>query len=361
MEYLDQLLNYDDILDQEKKYQIKTDLYTSIVSQWILPNLDNSVIKKNIFIQQKINPNPLNFKSWISNSINKSNKLNEYVPDDDYNNDFYDVLEELYKFGVIFDIKSEPDNIIQINPNSIVFPICCVGKNRSQYMFYYLKNLQALNSNSNSDELFEVGYPSSADELSVITRYLQSTETKLSNFILSSYSTPYKKDAFSSSISNSFGLTNPDGLTEIPRSVHIFDKVLKYNSPFTSSDIKNYELYKYKTNIYDIFEPKNNLYTKIIVLYIKYFLNPKNLIKMYEINLTKKTNKITYICLSDKSFYNFCLCIREIKKSHPEINLSFIRIVYFGIQDIFQRTSIKNDVLTKYKEKFVNAFQYVLN
>lgn len=360
---MDQLLNLYNLSNQEEKYQKKTELYTSIVSQWILPNPDKSVIKKNISMQQKLNQNPLNFKSWISNSINESNKLNEYTPDEDYGDDFYNVLEELYKFGVVFDIKSEPDYIIQINSNSIVFPICCVGKNRSQYLFYYLKNLQALNTNTNSNKLFEVGYPSSADELSVITNYLQSTQTKTSNYILSSYSTPYKKDVFSSSIFNSFGLTNPDGLIEIPRSIHTFDKVLKYNSPYTSSDIKNFEPYKYKTNICDIFEPNNNLeYAKIIELYIKYYFNPENLIELYKTNLTNKINEIntiTYICLSDKSFYNFCLCIREIKKSHPEINLSFIRIVYFGIQDIFQRSSIKNDVLSKYKKKFVDSFQFV--
>lgn len=99
-------------------------------------------------------------------------------------------------------------------------------------------------------------------------------------------------------------------------------------------------------------------------MYIKYYFNPENLIELYKTNLTNKTNEIniiTYICLSDKSFYNFCLCMKKIKKLHPEINLSFIRIVYFGIQDIFQRSNIKNDVLSKYKEKFINAFQYVLN
>lgn len=354
MEYLDQLLNLDNISNQEK-YQKKSELYESIVSQWILPNPDKSIINANIFTQQKINPNPLNFKSWISNCIDTSNELNEYTPDEKYTNDFYNLLEELYQFGVVFDIKSDPDYIIQINQNSIVFPICCVGKNRSQYMFYYLKNLQALNLNKS----FEVGYPSSADELTAITSYLQSTKTKLSNQVLSSYSTPYKKDVFSSSIFNSFGLTNPDGLTEIPRSVHTFDKILKYNSEYTSLDIKNFEHFKYKVNIFDIFNPINIEYTKIKELYIKYYFNPENLIKLYKDNSKDIIKRITYICLSDKSFYNFCLCMREIKKSHPEINLSFIRIVYFGIQDIFQRTNIKNNVLTKYKEKFVSSFQFV--
>ena len=51
--------------------------------------------------------------------------------------------------------------------------------------------------------------------------------------------------------------------------------------------------------------------------------------------------------------------MKEINKSHPEINLSFIRIVYFGIQDIFQRSSIKDDITKKYKEKFGNLFQFI--
>lgn len=360
MEYLDQLLNPDNISNQEKKYQIKTELYTSIISQWILPNPDKSLVKVNLQLQ--INSNPINFKSWISNSINKSNNYNEYIPDESYTEDFYNVLEELNKFGVVFDIKSEPNYIIQINKDEIVFPICCAGKNRSQYMFYYLKNLQALNSN----ELFEVGYPSSADELSVITSYLQSIKTKTSNNILSSYSTQYKKDLFSSTVSNSFNLTNPDGLREILRSVHTFDKVLKYETPYTPLDIKNFEAYKYKTNIYDIFEPNSKEYTKIKQLYVKYFFNPKNLIMLLKNNLITssqenfaKINRITYICLSDKSFYNFCLCMKEIKKSYPEINLGLIRIVYFGIKDIFQMSNIKDDIITKYREKFVNSFQFV--
>lgn len=358
MEYLDLLLNPDNISNQEKKYKIKTEIYSSIVSQWKLSNPDKSIIKKNISKQQITTPNPLNFKSWISNGIEMTNKLNEYVPDEDYTWDFYDVLEELNQQGVIFDAKFNSDYIIQINQNEIVFPICCVGKNRSQYTFYYLKNLQALNLN----KLFEVGYPSSADELSVITDYLQSKETKISNYILSSYSTPYKKDAFSFTVSNSFNLINPQGIREIPRSVHTFDKILKYQTSYTLSDISNFELSKYKVNMYDIFKPENEEYTKIKELYIKYFFNPENLIKLYNdinMNKIKKINRITYICLSDKSFYNFCLCMREIKKSHPEINLNYIRIVYFGIQDIFQMSNIKDDMVEKYKEKFVNSFQFV--
>lgn len=361
LEYLDLLLNYQTIQNLEKKSIIELELYKSIVSEWVLSNPDKSIIKENILLKQPFTPNPINFKSWISTCIKTSNKLNEYTPDEDYGDDFYNMLEELYNFGIVFDVKSEPDYIIEINPSEIVFPICCVGKNRSQYLFYYLKNLQALNSN----KLFKVGYPASADELTVITDFLQTNSSvkssKLSNSFLSSYFTPYKKDLFSSSISHTFNLTNPDGLTEIPRSVHTFDKFLKYNSSYTSSDIKNFEPYKYNINKFDIFNSINGEYIKIKQLYIKYFLNSNNMIKIINSNSTNKINRITYVCLSDKSFYNFCLCINEIKKKLPQTNLNGIRIVYFGIQDIFQRTSIKNDVLTKYKEKFVNAFQYVLN
>jgi hypothetical protein len=178
---------------------------------------------------------------------------------------------------------------------------------------------------------------------------------------LSSYSTSYKKDTFSSAISNTFCLTNPDGIKEIPRSIHTFDKLLKNQSPYLLSDIKNFEISKYKINIYDIFNSDNNeeSYNKIKKLYIKYFFNPSNLIELSKFNSINKINRITYICLSDKSFYNFCLCMSEVKKKYPELNLSSIRIVYFGIQDIFQRSNIKKTILDEYKEKFMNTFQFI--
>lgn len=343
MEYLDLLLDQDDVKILDKKY--KDEIYNSLVSQWTILEPDKSIIKK--YIHQEQNNDSVNFKSWITAGIKASNKYNEYVQDQVYNENFYNMLMDLYNNGVMFDTKFNPEYIIEIKQNEIVFPICCVGKNRSQYLFYFLKNLQA------HKKSFEVGYPSSADELTVITDHLQAHKKSTQN-VLSSYLTPYKKDAFSSAISYTFNLINPDGIKEITRSVHIFDKILKTSSSYLLSDIKNFETLKYKINNHDLFDPINNEFDdKIKLLYIKYFLNPSNLI---EISRTK-IDRISYVCLSDKSFYNFCLCVGEVKKKYPKMNLNSIRIIYFGIQDIFQRSSIKNDILIKYKEKIVNSFQ----
>ena len=131
------------------------------------------------------------------------------------------MIYELHESGVIFDTKFDSEYVIEISSGEIVFPICCVGKNRSQYLFYYLKYLESVVPNH-----FFIGYPSSGDEISVITDYLKSKsksnlipEQSSNPNILTSYSTQYKKDSLSSSISKSFGILNPDKLSDIPRSL----------------------------------------------------------------------------------------------------------------------------------------------
>jgi len=63
--------------------------------------------------------------------------------------------------------------------------------------------------------------------------------------------------------------------------------------------------------------------------------------------------------MSDKSFYNMVECFWLMKKVYPEIKLNNVRIVYFGIPDIFQRSNIKDNVLNDYKHKLFNSIKFV--
>jgi hypothetical protein len=358
-DFLDLALDVENITDIELKKFVQSELKNSLFPEW--ENFNQS----KIIINQNPNTNPnkptqSNFIKSISEGIINSNQLNDYVQDLNFDLNFYNLLDELNKNGVSFDTKFNLNYTIRINSGEIVFPICCVGKNRSQYLFYYLKNLQSIDGKN-----FIIGYPSSGDELSVITDYLNSNlnlNLDLNKNVLSSYSTQYKKDSFSNSISKSFEITNPDNLCDIPRSIHIFDKILKNKTPYGNSDLKNFEYFKYNTNKYDIFDKNNyKTYEKIIQLYIKYFFTPTNLLNLVNFDIPYKMNKITYICMSDKSFYNICLCFNAIKKSFPQIDLNNIRIVYFGIQDIFQRSNIKESVICDLKSKFTNSIDFVLD
>ena len=348
-EFIDLLLDIENIKSPKLKYNIQTELKNSLISTFQISNsielelnqLNKSNHNQNMFSQ-------LNFIQLISNGISNSNILNDFTPDYNFDDNFYNLLNELNKNGA----KFNSEYIIEIKSKEIVFPICCIGKNRSQYIFYYLKKLEIMYPNH-----FVIGYPSSGDELSVIADYLNSQFTNPN--ILSSYLTQYKKDSFSTSISKSFGITNPDNFPDIPRSIHIFDKVLKKNEPYENKNLKNFEFCKYNTNKYDIFDKNNyQIYEKIIKLYIKYFFTPTNLLDLVNLNINYKMEKITYICMSDKSFYNICMCFSTIKKTYPQINLNNIRIVYFGIQDIFQRSSIKDIVLCDFKQKIIKSINF---
>jgi hypothetical protein len=362
MEYTDELIN--SLLDNKKIISTELDyiileLKKSLISDW---KLEKIVQQSNVKVSPKSNlkQNPLNnnYIEFISTGIQMSNILNEYIPDLIYDDDFYNILNELHDTGIIFDTKFNSDYVIEIGSREIVFPVCCVGKNRSQYLFYYLKYLESQNPNH-----FVVGYPSSGDELSVITDYLKSNQMLnqiLNHNILTSYSTQYKKDIISSSISKSFGIINPDKLSDIPRSIHIFDKIFKQKDLYNDRDLKNFEPYKYNINKYDIFDKTNNqIYEKIIKLYIKYFLTPENLLEITNFNIPYKMKKITYICMSDKSFYNLTKCFCSIKNVYPKIKLNNVRIVYFGTPDIFQRSNIKDYVLNDYKEKIFYSIKFI--
>lgn len=373
MEYTNEMIN--SLLDNKKIISaelehIIMELKKSLISDWKLEKKYIHELNKKTSNIKKLNNNSnpeqnifgKKFIEFISTGIQMSNIINEYIPDLIYDNDFYNIIDELHQSGMIFDTKFNSDYVIEIGSREIVFPVCCVGKNRSQYLFYYLKYIESENPTH-----FVIGYPSSGDELSVITDYLKINQTQnqtqnqtLNPNILTSYSTQYKKDCFSSSVSKSFGILNQDQLSDIPRSIHIFDKIFKQRDSYNDCDLKNFEPYKYNVNKYDVFDKTNNqIYEKIIKLYIKYFLTPSNLLEVTNFNISFKMKKITYICMSDKSFYNLVKCFWQIKKVYPGIKLNSIRIVYFGTPDIFQRSNIKDSVLNDYKQKLFNSIKYV--
>lgn len=368
MEFTDEIIN--SLLDNKKIISAELDhqimkLKKSLISDWSVEkyvhqlNIKKSNNKKsNHKTITKQNILDKNFIESISSGIQMTNIINEYIPDLIYDDDFYNIINELHESGVIFDTKFNSDYVIEIGSREIVFPVCCVGENRSQYLFYYLKCIESENPTH-----FVIGYPSSGDELSVITDYLttnQMSNETLNPNILTSYSTQYKKDCFSSSVSKSLGILNPDQLSDIPRSIHIFDKIFKQRDLYNNWDLKNFEPYKYNVNKYDIFNKTNNqMYEKIIKIYIKYFLTPSNLLEITNSNIPFKMKKITYICMSDKSFYNIVNCFWQIKKVYPDIKLNSIRIVYFGISDIFQKSNIKDNVLNDYKQKLLNSIKFV--
>ena len=53
------------------------------------------------------------------------------------------------------------------------------------------------------------------------------------------------------------------------------------------------------------------------------------------------------------------MCVLNSIKTNPKIKFNNIRIVYFGINDIFQKSNIKDDILLDYKNKFMSSFQFV--
>jgi len=48
-----------------------------------------------------------------------------------------------------------------------------------------------------------------------------------------------------------------------------------------------------------------------------------------------------------------------MKRTCPSIELNNLRIVYFGIKDIFQKSNINDDTLLNYKNKFISSFKFV--
>lgn len=350
-EELDLILELENIKNKNLKSNIYMKLKSSLIPDWIIKNPDSSIIYKESINQISPIINNDNFLKSIIQGYNITNEFNGFEPDYPLENDSLNILDKLNSYGIKFDMKFTLDYIIKIYPNEVIFPMCCVGKNRSQYLFYYLKNLQALYPN-----YFVIGYPSSGDELSILGDV---ENNKINKNVLSSFSVQYKKDSFSDSVGKSFGICRDNNKEQLARSIHVFDKILKINECYTSSEITNFENFKYKNSKYNIFEKNDQNYLKIKKIFIKYFLTPNNLIDVINHDIPTKINKITWICVSDKSFYNLCKILYYLKQINLELEFENVRIVYFGISDIFQKSNIKPDELIEYKNKFIRSFQFV--
>lgn len=168
--------------------------------------------------------------------------------------------------------------------------------------------------------------------------------------VLSGFQVPYKSDCFSISLINLLGF-------EYSRSIHVFDTILKEKQEYTHTDLKNLELYKYRNHKYNIFEKNRNDTIFIKDLFIKYFLNPENIKKI----LKSDTCNITYLCLSPNSFINLCNIFYTLKQKNPLLNLTNTKIIYFGIKDIFQRSSINQKELSSLIKKINSSITYVNN
>jgi len=280
-----------------------TELKNALIPEW-------NCEKNNTFIvnTQSVNITTYtNYKDLIINEFNKSN----------YNNDLTETFDETFIEKIIALSNSKIHfefGFIKISTNDLIFPICDVGKNRSQFMFYYLKNIQALYNN-----VFLTGYPSSGDELKSII--------EKSNGVLSSFIPRYKSDNFSNVMLKIFN-------KEVSRSIHVFDNLLKKKEEYNDYDLKNYETHKYIEHKHNIFDTPND---NIKDLFKKYFLTPANI----------KNHNITYLCLSPDSFYNMCNLLYFMNKTE-KMNFENTRIIYFGIKDIFQTSTIKTNVLNNF-------------
>jgi hypothetical protein len=364
------LLDIDTIKDSAIRDKLYKKLKRSLLPEWTIP-YDKELYFYNCpswkFITQNTmqswickHINDSEYKNHILNSFNTSNQLNDSGKED-LTSDTVNKIYSLYKCGLMFQFKDSPTQIIPITKNDILFPICDVGKNRSQYLFYFLKHLQ-----SHYPDTFIVGYPSSADEMASIFDIGTHNQSILSSFVVG-----YKSDNFSESLYKhvynketgklySDTINNP--FPEISRSIHVFDSLLKEREEYTNYDLKNYEKNKYRIHKYDIFDKDNKDLSNIKDLYKKYFLTPNNLRKI--INLGTETpgiKRITYICMSTQSFITMCNILHLMKKYDNLFDLSNIRIVYFAIKDIFQRSSFNQKILNDFMTKINSSFRYVDN
>jgi len=322
--------------------------YNNPSSEFITQTMIEKYTKKNITDSQ--------YKHQILTSFNLSNEINDSGKED-LTNEMINKIYDLYKLGLTFHFKDSLTQIIPITKNDILFPICDVGKNRSQYMFYFFKNLQ-----TNFPNTFMVGYPSSADEMASIFDISAHNQS-----ILSSFSVGYKSDNFSESLykdnkdtKSSYPSPTINPFPQVSRSIHIFDSILKEKEQYSIYDLKNYEKHKYRNNKYDIFDKNNKDLANIKELYKKYFLTPQNLIKIINNNLVNKTNyQITYICMSTQSFITMCNILYSMTKFDELIDLSNVKIVYFALKDIFQRSTINQKILYEFRTKINSSFRYV--
>ncbi len=293
-------------------------------------NILNSILYNSITTNNIKKYNTYSYKlEEIVSGFNLSNQLTNI----DYNltNSQIEIIKELQNLGIQFDMKNSSDKKILITSSDILFPICCVGKNRSQYLFYYFAYQLKINLNS-----FILGYPASGDELSTIIK-------PKSNSVLGGFTIQYKSDGLSQAIKSSFG-------SEYSRSIHVFDKLIRKPDTYLSSELKNLEEFKYKNTLIDIYD-KDVIQVKD--LYLNYYLNPSKLIELLEYNC-----RINYICASPESFVNLCEVIVYVSESNKSIDWSNIRIIYFGFNDIFQRSLVSQSDLQNLHNLIANTFVF---
>ncbi len=311
-----------------------------------IENLDKNLLVKSLisevnFVDGKkifpIVPNKINkydcknFIQYLTFSYDFSNRMYG-IEGTTINEQLIEKILLLHNSGVKFELKDTLETQFEINSNDLLFPICCVGKNRSQFLFYYLKKLQ-----QEFPLTFQVGYPASGDELSSII-------TVNKNKVLGGFTVQYKSDSFSKSIEYSFG-------KEVSRSIHVFDLVIRNPEQYSNLDIANLESSKYKNSHYDIFDKDSN---EIKKLYIEYYLNPVNLRRLTS-NLHQR---ITWICLSPESYNNLISVLYEFKNTNKQLDLSNTRIIYYGFNDIFQSSKINISLLEKLYLNIINTFVF---
>jgi hypothetical protein len=300
----------------------------NLILNSLIFNYKSETIKIKKF-EEKPNTIPKLTTDILVYRFNCSNQLNNIIYT--LTNSQISLLDKLNNLGIYFEFGVGPEEKIKIIPSDIIFPICCVGKNRSQYLFYYFANLKKLTPN-----IFILGYPASADEISTIIK-------PKPNSVLGGFVVPYKSDGFSQAIKSSFG-------EEYARSIHVFDKVIRNQENYLSNELKNLEPYKYKSTSLDIYKKDSG---QIKNLYLNYYLDPVKLSQLLNQNL-----RINYICASPESFMNLCEVINFISESNKSINLNKIRIIYFGFNDIFQRSSVNQLEINKLNDFLINKFIY---
>jgi hypothetical protein len=361
-------LEIDEINDDDIRLELYKKLKKTLIPEWTI-YLDKELYFNNDPSSKFINQNDhliyknksiedTQYKKYIMDAFNSSNEIND-VGNEVLSTETIDKIYDLHNLGVIFHFKDSPSEIIPINKNDILFPICDVGKNRSQYMFYYLKHLQSHYPNT-----FKVGYPSSGDELASIYNINAHNES-----ILSGFSVGYKADNFSESLykdvydakSGKIYSTIPNNpFAEISRSIHVFDSILKEKEEYLAQDLRNKEGHKYRINKYDIFDKGNQDLINIKELYKKYFLTPYNIRKIINYQTEKVVKyRITYICMSAQSFAIMCNIFHLMKTNDKLFDLSNVRIVYFAVKDIFQRSFVNQNILNDFRTKINSSFCYV--
>lgn len=318
-----------------------------------LENLLNSIISTQLekfecdkisFSDFKKNIDNQNINLSVLERILQSDKINNYQNDYLPNEEITTYIEKLIEDGMIFECVGKQNDFFEIISNEVVFPMCCQGKNRSQFMFYFLKYLQ-----SNKTNNFLVGYPASGDELSLINNKY---DDEKHNVVLSGFNISYKQDSFSNSILQIFG-------KEYSRNPHIFAKILRNKIYYACQDIANLEQDKITTPKYNIYDKTSKDVLKITELYKRYYLNPSNLIELIKIIFGKDILRVTWITMSYKSLENLIKVFELIKKQFSTFDYSKIRIIYFGNNDIFQGNNIKPKVLEEFTNKIFNSFRLV--